>query len=112
MPAIEETEPEFQSAVIDYAQLMGWRVAHFRAARTERGWRTPVAADGAGFPDLVLVRGGRLIFAELKARRGALRSGQLEWIEALGEVARSAGRVSMYIWRPDDWPAIEEVLKR
>jgi hypothetical protein len=47
----------------------GWRAAHFRPARTAKGWRTPVAADGAGFPDLVLVRRTRIVAAELKSGR-------------------------------------------
>jgi hypothetical protein len=46
-------EQSFQSVVIEVARLTGWRVAHFRAARTAHGWRTPVTADGAGWPDLV-----------------------------------------------------------
>lgn len=47
------SEAELQSAVIELARTLGYRVAHFRAARTAQGWRTPVEADGAGFPDLV-----------------------------------------------------------
>jgi hypothetical protein len=50
------TEREFQRQVIDLARLLGWRCAHFRPGRTARGWRTPVQADGAGFPDLQPVR--------------------------------------------------------
>ena len=46
------SERELQDAVIQLARLLGWRVAHFRPAMTTRGWRTPVSADGAGFPDL------------------------------------------------------------
>mgnify|MGYP003677610739 FL=1 len=80
-PAISEAQ--FQKQVIQLAQLLGWRVAHFRAAQTSRGWRTPVAADGAGFPDLVLARRGQLIFAELKTQRGKLSNAQECWQEAL-----------------------------
>lgn len=75
------TERDLQNAVIQCAQLLGWRVAHFRPARVMRGGReiyeTPIAADGKGFPDLVLVnrRHRRLMFVELKAaaRRQCLR---------------------------------------
>lgn len=35
------TEAQFQAAVVDLARLAGWRVAHFRPARTSHGWATP-----------------------------------------------------------------------
>jgi hypothetical protein len=47
------SERDFQAAVLEAARVFGWHVAHFRPARTAHGWRTPVAADGAGFPDIV-----------------------------------------------------------
>lgn len=101
-----ETEAGLQEAVIALAKLRGWRVAHFRPARTEKGWRTPVEGD-AGFPDLVLVRGGRLIFAELKSQRGKVTLDQHEWLDELGSVEGIEARV----WRPQDWPPIEAGLR-
>ena len=86
------TEAQFQQQVIDLAHLNSWRVAHFRPARTDKGWRTPVAADGAGFPDLVLARDGVVIFAELKTERGVLRPEQNVWGHHLGALWR--------VWRP------------
>jgi hypothetical protein len=106
-PSLPTTEREFQDAVIELARLFGWRVAHFRTARTNRGWRTPVEADGAGFPDCVLVRRPRLIFAELKSEKGRVGEAQWGWLRAL-----SACSAETYLWRPSDWPQIEEVLKR
>lgn len=100
-------ESEFQDAVIEYARIYGWRVAHFRPARTASGWRTAVAADGKGFPDLTMVRGTRLAVAELKGERGRVGPDQQAWLDAL----KAAG-VETYIWRPSDWPAIEKVLGR
>lgn len=93
------TEAQLQAAVLELARLLGWRVAHFRPARTVTGWRTPVAADGAGFPDLCLVR-ERVLFRELKAERGAPSSEQLAWLDALTAAGADAG-----IWRPSDWTA-------
>ena len=76
---------------------------------------TPVAADGAGFPDLCMVRcprkgTPRLVFAELK-RRGvrALRPEQKEWALLLGD--DRFGEVEHYVWNPIDWPTIEYVLR-
>lgn len=89
-------EKDWQRDVIRLAQTLGWKVAHFRPAKTAQGWRTAVAADGAGFPDLVLVR-DRVLFVELKNEKGRMSEQQLEWKAAL-EVAG----VEAYVWRPDD----------
>lgn len=77
--------------------MLGWRVAHFRPAQTGRGWRTPVAADGAGFPDLVLLRGGQLLIRELKAGRNTTSEAQDEWLAAF----RAAG-IDADVWHADE----------
>lgn len=100
------TEADFQQQVIDLAQLLGYRVAHFRAARTEQGWRTPVAADGKGFPDLVLAGRGRVIFAELKSDRGQLTDEQKIWLDDLSHTPAET-----YCWWPADFDEIQEVLR-
>ena len=105
LPAPQPTEVEFQRQVIDLAHLLGWRVAHFRAALTRHGWRTPVQADGAGFPDLCLVR-DRVIFAELKAGRGRLTVDQQAWAAAL-----SAADAEWQLWRPADLDDIARMLR-
>ena len=97
-------EKDWQRDVIRLAQTLGWRVAHFRPAHTSKGWRTAVAADGAGFPDLCLVR-DRVIFAELKTEKGRVTEEQQEWIAAL-EVAG----VESYVWRPTDLDDVMAVL--
>jgi hypothetical protein len=98
-------EADFQEQVIEHARALGWRVAHFRPALTEKGWRTPVSADGAGFPDLVLVR-DRVIFAELKSESGTLSDDQAEWLTAL-----RYANAEEHVWRRGDWEAIEEALR-
>lgn len=99
--SLPRTEAQLQSAVIALAQALGWRVAHFRTARTRHGWRTPVAADGNGFPDLVLVR-ERVIFAELKGAAGRLSAAQEDWGRAL-----DGARAAWCVWRPTDWESGE-----
>ena len=98
------TEDEFKTQVIQLAHLHGWLVAHFRPARVivggEETWRTPVSAHGKGFPDLVLVRGGVVLFRELKTDRGKVSDDQRKWLKATG------GKV----WRPMHWDLIEEIL--
>lgn len=104
-------ERGFQEQVIDLARLFGWRCAHFRAAMSRSGrWMTPVQADGAGFPDLVLTKDGRLIFAELKAERGVLSQQQADWLSALSLVSRHSAHVTAVVWKPRDWDAIVDTL--
>lgn len=93
------SENDLQEAVIEAAHALGYICAHFRPARTEKGWRTAVSADGKGFPDLVAAGRGRVIFAELKGRRGALSPDQQKWRDQL-----LASNVEWHMWRPADWP--------
>ena len=100
------SERDWMAVVTDAAELFGWGWAHFRPARTDRGWRTPVSGPlGAGWPDLILVRGASLIAAELKAQDGRLRPEQRDVLDAHGRA------VPTYTWRPTDLPAVLEVLR-
>jgi hypothetical protein len=101
-------ESDFLRLIIDLAHVHGWKVAHFRAGmRADGQYRTSVQGDGAGFPDLVLVR-ERVIFAELKTDKGKFLSElQASWTLALNTAAQE-----VYVWRPSDWDRIVEVLKR
>lgn len=103
--ALAMSEEELQDAVIEAAQLQGWVCVHHRPARTEAGWRTAIQGQ-KGFPDLVLARDGRVIFAELKSAKGKPTADQLIWLEALGDLAR--------LWRPADWLSgrIQHELRR
>lgn len=99
------TESGFLGTVVEYAKYRGWRTAHFRPARTATGWRTPCQGDAKGWPDLVFVRSGRIIFAELKMPKGKLSQEQLAWLEALRQTP-----FEVYVWTPNEWPEIEKVL--
>ncbi len=101
------TETELLDSVLELAGLLKWRTAHFRPALTKHGWRTAVAGDGKGFPDLVLVR-DRVLFVELKSARGQLSIEQQDWFHALGDAG-----AERYIWLPADWTdgTIERVLR-
>lgn len=104
------SEDEFQQQIIDYAHLRGWRVAHFRPAQLADGrWVTPVQADGKGFPDLLMIRGTRLLVAELKVGKNTVADDQWEWINAFRGVY---GNVECHIWHPSDWKVIEGELTR
>lgn len=103
-----ETERDFQNWVIDAAKLFAWHYAHFRPAYTGKGWRTPMQGH-SGFPDLVLVKPPRLIFAELKVNPASRKTGrpsedQEVWLGLLRQVVGA----ECYVWRPSDR---EEILK-
>jgi hypothetical protein len=103
------TEAQLQDAVIACARYLGWKVAHFRTAQTGRGWRTAVAGDGKGYPDLTLAhRDHGLLFVELKAERGVMSPEQDEWLEVL----RAAG-AAVAVFKPRDWLSgtVEAVLR-
>lgn len=97
---------DLQKGIIELARRHGWIAAHFTAVRTDHGWRVPVAADGKGFPDLILVR-DRLIAAEVKGDGDTLRPEQKRWHSAL----LIAG-VEAHVWTPALWldGTIESVL--
>jgi hypothetical protein len=104
----KQTEAQFQDAVANLAKLLGWRRAHFRSGLAAKGYRTPVQYDGAGYPDLTLVRPPRVVFAEMKSQTGRLSETQREW---LADLAACPG-IESYVWRPGDWFDIELILAR
>ena len=100
---VAETEAGFMATVVDLARLRGWLVYHTHDSR-----HSP-----AGFPDLVLVRGGRLVFAELKrnalterAQARQVSDDQAAWLAALGDVDAA----EVHLWRPVDWPTVKGTL--
>jgi VRR-NUC domain len=93
---VVQSERAFQASVVRYAELMGWAVFHPYDSRRSQ----------VGFPDLVMVRRPRIVWAELKAQRGRLTDAQRAWIEEL----RACGQAAV-VWRPSDWQEIEDVLR-
>jgi len=102
----------WEQQIIALAHLWGWTVASFRSVRVQRRdgssyFATPVQADGAGWPDLVLVRGDRLLFRELKTDRAVTRRAQREWLSRLAATGADVG-----VWRPRGWDQIVVELRR
>ena len=102
------TEAQFQETIIQLARTLGWLCYHTHDSRRSE----------PGFLDLVMVKGGRLIFAEIKDedgaltlarldRKGRLMPGQLDWFRTLRKC-----NVEVYLWRPDDWESIVTILGR
>ena len=105
------SEADLQGTIIQIAHENKWLVAHFRTVRVQRAdgsvyYATPVAADGEGFPDLVLVR-DRVLFVEVKRENGILEPLQKEWMRAL-----LTGGAEHFTWRPSDLENIRRVLSR
>lgn len=110
-PAIPESA--LLANIIKAARLCGWKSAHFRPAMTRRGrWVTPVQGDGKGWPDLVLVKNGRIWFVECKSEGGKLTAEQRDWVYALRKVQLTTAAVKAWIIRPSDFDSFFEDLKR
>ena len=105
-----ENERQFTRAVREEAEIAGWELIY----HTHDSQRSD-----PGFPDLVLVRGDRIIFAELKYDRGyedwdtrrkrkaAVTADQKRWINGLAKVPG----IEVYIWRyPADVNRLIDVL--
>ena len=88
----KESEKDFMGKVVELARLQGWKVYHTHDSRR----------SDPGFPDLVLCRGGRILFWELKSAKGRMVKAQLEWAEALGKCFG----VEVGIYMPQDWDVI------
>ena len=97
--AARMSEADLLTNVMDAAKKLGWRSYHARPARTTHGWRTPVQGDRAGFPDLILLRGDRMLAVELKRELPDVPEAQAAWLEAFMRV----DWVEVEVWRPSDW---------
>ena len=99
-------EKAFLAQVIDLARHLRWRVYHSRPGMMRSGkWSTPMSGD-AGWPDLAMCRGKRLIFAELKSANGEPSEDQMIWLALLDHAG-----AEVYLWRPADIESIERILK-
>jgi hypothetical protein len=92
------SERQFESHVREIATWTGWKIYH-----TYNSIHSP-----AGFPDLVLARAPRLIFAELKSDDGRLTDEQTCWLEEL----RGVPTIEVYVWKPADLVDITKILAK
>lgn len=90
------------ATVKECADKLGWIAVHFPEA----------LCNPSGWPDLILIRGRRTIFAELKREQergkkdGGLGPKQVEWIGCLEHIG-----AEIYVWYPSDWDEIEMTLR-
>ena len=92
-----KTEQQFMAEVVAYAKLRHWRVFHPR-------WSMQSAA---GWPDLCLTRGGRLLFWECKRDGKEPTAAQAGWLRDLADCPG----VEVACVHPADWPAIAACLR-
>lgn len=90
-------EAELQEQVRQIALASDWIFYHTWNSRK----------SSPGFPDCVMLRGDRMVVAELKREGKKPTPAQQEWLSAFREVTDE-----VYIWRPSDLVAgvIHEVL--
>lgn len=91
----DESEAHFQQRVVRLAEVLGWKPFHVYDAIN----------SAPGFPDLMLRRPPRLLFAELKSEHGRVRPQQRAFLADL----RACGQET-YEWRPSNWDQIKQVL--
>ena len=99
-----KNERELTDLVVSLCDEGGWLCHHDRPAKTDKGWRTAIQGD-AGMPDIIALRGNRLLVAELKHGRNKPTPEQELWLEAFRQVG-----AEVYVFRTGDEEAIREVL--
>jgi hypothetical protein len=97
-------EAQWQSVVIREAMLAKWAYYHPPDNIPYKGNKKQNIV--AGFPDLTLVRGDRLVFVELKAEKGRITEAQKVWLKRL-----EATGVECYLWRPSDYDTMLKTLE-
>lgn len=83
------SEAELQTNILDLCRVLGLLAYHTHDARRSQ----------PGFPDLVIVGPGGVLFRELKAAKGRCTPVQLVWLDALDAAGADAS-----VWFPGDWP--------
>lgn len=103
--SLDADETAFQQRVVDFARTAGWKVNHTYRGKVGKGaWRTNTTSKG--FPDLQLLKPGRLVVLELKMPGNEPTPEQKEWIAWFQTVE---GCEAYVVW-PADWDEIVDLL--
>ena len=95
------TEADLRATVVQMALLTGWMV--YSTPDSRKVWPRSTAV---GFPDLILLKDGVLLFIELKTEAGKLTITQQNWQAELSKVQG----VQTRIWRPSDLEKVGAIL--
>lgn len=96
---VKMSESDLLVGVLDACRMLGYRTLHIRPARAAGSWRTAVQGGGIGFPDVLAIRGKKLVVAELKSSKGRLSDEQDRWLSDF-----AIAGADCYVWRPSDYP--------
>jgi hypothetical protein len=82
------TEADLQAKIRNLARQRGFNLVYhtYNSRRSD-----------SGFPDLVMVNDGRLVFAELKSQKKEPTPDQRRWLYALANTG-----AEVFVWRPSD----------
>lgn len=96
------SEKQFQEQVIDLFKTFKWEIYH--------AWNSQNSTS-KGFPDLVCIRKGSLVFAELKVDgvKARVSPQQQWWLDELKKVQDANSTVRAYLWHPSDWNEVTKV---
>ncbi len=103
------SETDWQRTVTDLASRLGWRWMHVRKSMYGKEYHLTSATGplGRGWPDLILVKPGRIIAAELKRQGSHPTDDQLRVLSEL-----SAAGAEAYVWMPSDLDAVQRILEK
>ena len=102
---LPKNETEWQKVITKAAVTMGWEWLHIGRVGKYRA-NGAKGTLGTGWPDLFLIRPGRMIFVELKADDGT----DLTREQKLVMAALSNAGAEVYVWRPRDFAQAMHVL--
>lgn len=97
------TESEWQKTVQQMLTATGWLWYH--APDNRPGANGRIQGIKAGFPDLVAVRGNRVLYLELKRETGRTSPDQLRWLTALTDAGQEA-----HVFRPSDVARVAQLI--
>lgn len=92
-------EAQFRQEIVDFATIHDWLVHYSPDSR--KGF-----SSIPGFPDLVMARGERVIFAELKVSPRKPTPEQWAWLNCL----RHNPAIEVYVWYSSGMQKVKERL--
>ena len=101
------SERTFQNSIMRLAIESGWLGYCHPDSRKSASISTP------GFPDIFLLKPGRVVIMETKMPKNKAHDDQLIWLTILYSLLSilSSIRLTIGVFYPDDWPEIERIIK-
>lgn len=104
------SENALQQRCMDVLRVCRWHVAHMSPAHYRVGggerYVTPYNREAAGWPDILAIRGPRILAAELKTETGKLSDKQQQWLGWWEEAG-----AEVWVVRPSTWERFSEAVR-